>query len=551
MLFLSMKSKKSKVVFKSYTPQQISLLPYSYDELIPQEHLVRMLNNVIDKMNIDPLIAEYKGGGTSSYHPKMLLKVIVYGYCEKIYSSRRIAKALRENIHFMWLSGANRPDFRTINRFRSSRLKDTIDKVFASIVELLVEEGFVRLEDYFLDGTKIEANANKYSFVWKKSVEKNKAKLTEKIKDLINHIDQSNDKENKEYGNHDLPETGEGKKQEDLAEKLNQKVKEIDAALKENPKDKELKKTKKLIEKDYLPRLEKYETDLEIMGDRNSYSKTDKEATFMRMKEDHMLNGQLKAGYNVQMATEDRFILSYSIHQKPSDSTTLIPHLENAFENHLPKSPENINADAGYGSEQNYEYLKEKDITAYVKFQNFHFEQTRKFKKNIYRVENLKYDESSDSYVCPNNKRLNYKETITRKTDAGFITERRIYQSEGCDGCPLRTQCYEAKYDRKIEVSPRLNGHKQKARELLNSAKGKELRSRRCVDVEQTFGQIKHNMQFKRFLLKGIKKVSTEFGIIAIAHNIKKRWVAVIKNGSKMFFLSIDNFYKYELNFIG
>lgn len=542
--------RKNKVVFKTYTPQQISLLPYSYDELIPQEHLVRMLNNVIDKMNIDPLISEYKGGGTSSYHPKMLLKVIVYAYCEKIYSSRRIAKALRENIHFMWLSGANRPDFRTINRFRSSRLKDTIDKVFASIVELLVEEGFVRLEDYFLDGTKIEANANKYSFVWKKSVERNKAKLTEKIKELINHIDQSNDKENKEHGNNDLPETGEGKNQEGLSARLQQKVKEIDAALKENPKDNELKKTKKVIEKDYLPRLEKYEKDLEIMGNRNSYSKTDNEATFMRMKEDHMLNGQLKAGYNVQMATEDRFILSFSIHQKPSDSTTLIPHLENSFENHLPKLPQNINADAGYGSEQNYEYLKNKEITAYVKFQNFHYEQTKKFKKNIFRVENLAYDESTDSYVCPNNKRLNYKETVRRKTDTGFLTERRIYQSEDCDGCPLRTQCYEAKYDRKIEVSPRLNQHKQNARELLNSPKGKELRSRRCVDVEQTFGQIKHNMQFKRFLLRGIKKVNTEFGIIAIAHNIRKRWATLIKKSQETIFLLLENFYQCDIKYI-
>lgn len=541
---------KNKVVFKTYTPQQISLLPYSYDELIPQEHLVRMLNNVIDKMNIDPLISEYKGGGTSSYHPKMLLKVIVYAYCEKIYSSRRIAKALRENIHFMWLSGANRPDFRTINRFRSSRLKDTIDKVFASIVELLMEEGFVRLEDYFLDGTKIEANANKYSFVWKKSVERNKVKLTEKIKELINHIDQSNDKENKEHGKNDLPETGEGKNQEGLSERLHQKVKEIDAALKENPKDKELKKTKKVIEKDYLPRLEKYENDLQVMGNRNSYSKTDNEATFMRMKEDHMLNGQLKAGYNVQMATEDRFILSYSIHQKPSDSTTLIPHLENAFENHLPKLPQNINADAGYGSEQNYEYLKNKEITAYVKFQNFHYEQTKKFKKNIFRVENLTYNESTDSYVCPNNKRLNYKETVRRKTDTGFLTERRIYQSEGCDGCPLRTQCYEAKYDRKIEVSPRLNLHKQNARELLNSPKGKELRSRRCVDVEQTFGQIKHNMQFKRFLLRGIKKVNTEFGIIAIAHNIRKRWATFIKKSQETLFLLLENIYQCHIKYI-
>ena len=136
-------------------------LPMDVEIKIPEKHLVRTVNNAIEKMNINPLLEKYKGGGTSSYHPKMMLKVLVYAYCQRIYSSRQIAKALRENINFMWLSGNSQPDFRTINRFRSSVMKDIIDEVFASVLELLIEEGHVKLENYFLDGTKIEANANK------------------------------------------------------------------------------------------------------------------------------------------------------------------------------------------------------------------------------------------------------------------------------------------------------------------------------------------------------------------------------------------------------
>ena len=141
------------------------MLPTDIELHIPTQHLVRVVNDAIDKMNIEPLLRQYKGGGTSSYHPKMMLKVFVYAYTQKLYSSRQIAKALRENIHFMWLSGNNTPDFRTINRFRSSIMKEIIDEIFKNVLELLIEEDLVKLENYFLDGTKIEANANRYTYV--------------------------------------------------------------------------------------------------------------------------------------------------------------------------------------------------------------------------------------------------------------------------------------------------------------------------------------------------------------------------------------------------
>lgn len=184
------------------------LFPPNLHDMIPENHLVRLVNSLIDQMDIGSVIATYKGGGSSSYNPRMLLKVIVYAYTQKLYSSRQIAKALREHIHFMWLSGNNQPEYRTINRFRSSRLKVCIDQVFAEVIAFLVEKKLVKLENYFLDGTIVEANANKYSWVWKKSTKRYKENLQKKVAGLLVHIDEVAEKENTDYGDRDLEEMG-------------------------------------------------------------------------------------------------------------------------------------------------------------------------------------------------------------------------------------------------------------------------------------------------------------------------------------------------------
>jgi len=183
------KGKSNKLTFKTYNPNQAFLLPPSFDDLIPMGHLVRVVSQTIDQLNIDPLLKSYKGGGASIYHPKMMIKVLVYAYLNGIYSSRKIAKALREDINFMWLSGMNRPDFRTITLFRSSRLKPVIDKVFGSMVIFCQEQGYIKLENYFIDGTKIEADANRNSHVWAKNVKRYKGNTEEKIRQLLRHIE--------------------------------------------------------------------------------------------------------------------------------------------------------------------------------------------------------------------------------------------------------------------------------------------------------------------------------------------------------------------------
>lgn len=493
-------------------------LPLSFEDFIPQNHLVRVVNTVVDSLELKPLYDRYKEGGCPAYHPRMMLKVMIYSFTQKIYSSRQIAKALRENINFMWIAGGNKPDFRTINRFRLD-MKDIIEDVFYDIVRLLIKKGYINLQNYFLDGTKIEANANKYTFVWNKSVQKYDRKLDEKIRTHLREIDRIVAEENGIYLDEDLEELGENSRIS--AKQVEAVVESIDRKLAETPQDKVLKKKSREFKKDILPRKQKYEASLATFAGRNSYSKTDHDATFMRMKEDAMLNGQLKPGYNIQIGTENRYIVGFTIHPNPTDTKTLIPHLEH-IKKHLGRLPENIVADAGYGSEENYEYLAHENLGSYVKYNKFHWEKKKKNRENPYLAENLPYNPETDSFICRNGKQLIHVGKRKYVTEAGYETVRDYYRCEDCNGCPYAAECKSTEKARTIRVAHRLNELKKVANANLCSEKGLELRSKRVVEVEQVFGRIKGCWSFRRFYLRGADKVKIEWGLLAIAHNITK-----------------------------
>ena len=507
-------------IFKPYQQKQMMLLPPNLEELIPAGHLVRVVNEMIEQVDKRILEEQYKGGGTSAYDPVMLLKVIIYAYSQRTFSSRRIAKELRENVNYMWLSGMNRPDHRTINRFRGTIMKAVIDEVFYGIVEQLLDGGYVDLESYFVDGTKMEANANRYSFVWRKSTANYKQKLREKVKKLLEEIDEAEEAEEQHYGDDDLPEVGEGKEIDSA--KLREAAQKINERLRQKPDDKQLKKAQKALERDYIPRMEKYESYEAKFEERNSFSKTDEDATFMRMKEDHMGNGQLKAGYNIQLGTQNQFVLGYSLHRRAGDTSCLKDHLERLRE-WMGEYPEELVADAGYGSEENYRYMEDKGMAPYVKYSSFHYEQKRNYKKKKpYRSGNFPYHEAVDEYECPQGKRLRYRNTVLRKSNNGFLSERRIYECEDCTQCAVKADCTRARGNRQIEIGLELERLKHKARENLMAPRGLTLRSKRPIEVEAVFGRLKHNWGFRRFSLRGLEKVSTEWGLLCIAHNIAK-----------------------------
>lgn len=437
---------KSKVVFKDYNPKENLLFPPNLSELIDEKHPVKIVSNIIDGLDINSLIKTYKPGGTSCYHPKMLLKVLIYGYLSNIYSSRKMEQALKENIHFMWLSAMSRPDHNTLNRFRSERLKGEIKAIFTQIVLLLEKEGLVSLETTFVDGTKIEANANRYTFVWGRAVKKHKERIAEQLEELWNYAEGVAKDELQNTENIDFKEVD--------SEKVTQTIEKINEVLKDKKAASKIRQKLSYAKKNWAVNLEKYKQQQEVLQGRNSYSKTDTEATFMRMKEDHMRNGQLKPAYNLQISTNRQFILHYSIHPNPTDTKTLESHLQ-GFEENYHKVPKELVADAGYGSEENYNLLKSKKIKAYVKYNYF-----RKDQKS------------------------------------GQITTS--------------------------QSNPKLAKIREKAFRLLSTRKGIRLRKQRCHDVEPVFAELKHNKNFKRFMLRGKNKVEVEIGILAIAHNLKK-----------------------------
>lgn len=499
------------LVFKSLTSSQSVLFPENLGDRIPSNHPVRLVSEVVDGLDLSSIISNYKGGGTSSFHPRMMIKVLFYSYLSNVYSCRKIEKALQENIYFMWLSGNSTPDFRTINYFRGKRLKTQIHQLFSEVVKLLQELNFVSLDMQYIDGTKIESAANRYTFVWRKSTEKHKAKLEEKIKTILQEIDaqiKTDDKEVKQ----ELPQNID-------TELLKEKLAVLNKTLKQSPKA--IAKQIETLQNEHLPRLEKYEKQLEILDGRNSYSKTDTDATFMRLKDDHMQNGQLKPAYNAQISTEEQFITHYSIHQTAGDTTTLESHL-NGFENAYNKQSKDVIADAGYGSEENYEMMEAKEIDAYVKYNYFHKEQKRAIKTNPFLPNNLFYNQEHDFYVCPMGQRMEKIKEATRTSSNGYEANVIKYQAKRCEGCPLRGQCHKSKTNRVIEVNYRLQELKNKAKELLNSELGLAHRSKRPIEVEAVFGQLKSNNKFSRFTLRGIEKVNLEFGLMAMAHNLRK-----------------------------
>lgn len=505
--------------FRSYDPDQTLLFPQRIDRDIPKDDPVRILKSVIESLDLSGFKKLYHERGRSPYHPKMMLMVILYSYMNNVYSCRKIEKLLYRDIYYIWLSGYQKPDFATINRFRN-RVKNEIGHIFTLLVLILVEKGFVTLEVEYLDGTKIESKANKYTFVWRKSVERNREKLLEKIRVVLQQIneqmaqDKAADVDTLELTPQTLCEISKEFK-EALGSAPEAKTKEEKAAQRE--KNKMFKELERHGEK-----LAEYNSRLEQMEGRNSISKTDPSATFMRMKEDAMCNGQTKPGYNLQISSENQFITDFALFPNPTDTLTFIPFL-GSFPGRYGRFPKRVVADSGYGSEENYRFMDEAGIEGFVKYNRFHLEHRPRYKPDTFHPDSLYYNEEGDYYICPMGQRMSRTGTVQTRTEGGYISQSACYRAIRCKGCPLRCLCYKAKANqRTIRVNHRLNAYKRKACELLTSEEGIKERGRRCIEPEAVFGQMKSNMAYRRFRHMGKDKVVMDFTFFAIAFNIKK-----------------------------
>ena len=443
--------------------------------------------------------------------PSWLVKVVFYAYLQNVYSGRKMEQLLRRDVNFMWLSGMQTPDFNTINLFRKNRLADVVDDIFTQVVQMLVEGKFVSLDVQYIDGTKIEAAANKYTFVWKKATKTNQEKLDRRVKAVLAEAERELNME-----------LGVGPEEIMTSQEMSERADEILSKMDEQGiSDKRLRKAVSDVKKNQVAKMKEYEDKLEILGERNSYSKTDHDASFMRMKEDAMNNGQTKPGYNIQISTENQFITHYSTSWRAADWGTFIDHMESFVERYGRHSREVV-ADSGYGNEENYEYLDIKGIDGYVKYNMFHTELKRKTTKNPFLPEHLHYNEKEDYFVCPMGQHMTHIGDKRRVSELGYVSHTKLYQAQNCEGCPLRGLCFKGKGNRSIEVNVKSRMYRDKAKEMLTSERGLYHRSMRPIEPEAVFGQLKYDGGFKRFHYRGNKLVMAEFATLAIAHNIKK-----------------------------
>jgi len=412
----------------------------------------------------------------------------------------------------MWLSGCIKPDHNTISNFRSGKLKGKFKKIFNQVVFFLAEQGYLSLKDIYVDGTKIEANANRYTFVWSKSINTSRARIKKQLKELWSYVETVYAQEEQKPNEPD---------------KVSQTIDKINKALSGKKVDKKIKQKLNYAKNNWPNNIQKYNKQEAQLGNRNSMSKTDTDATFMRMKDDHMQNGQSKQAYNLQASSNNQFITNYTLAQTTADTTTLIDHTDDFIESY-DQTPDTLTADAGYGSEHNYTYLEDQNIEAFVKYSYLHKEQKDSKKPpNPFHPDQLYYNLQQDCYYCPIGQRMHHIGSYKKKTKTGFEQTIHRYQAQNCQGCPLRCLCHKAKYHRIIERNYNLIRLKAKAKEKLISQQGIAHRKQRCWDIEAIFGNIKHNMNFKRFILRGVDKVETEIGLIAMAHNLKKTTLAI------------------------
>lgn len=494
------------------------VLPLNYEVLIPEDDSIRLLSQILEGLNYTKLYQAYSSSGRKpAVEPKIMFKVLTYAYMNNIYSSRKIESACKRDINFMWLLEGNQaPDHSTIARFRKEYLCDAVEELFYQMVRYLHHIGEVNFENLFVDGTKIEANANRYTFVWKKVVNKNEAKMFVKVQSRIEEINRTYmtdftvTKEKLLSNLQTVLTYMEGKKQQEQLEFV-------------HGIGKRKTKLQKFMEElqEFYERQEKYDTHNRLFEGRNSYSKTDPDATFMHMKDDHMRNAQLKPAYNIQLGVEGEYVTGVGIFQDRSDSATLLPFLKD-MEIHLSVRYQNIIADSGYESEENYLDLEEKKQSYYIKPQAYEQWKKKSFAKDISKRENMFYDPGKDEYTCHHGKQLK-PVGITHKTSAtGYRSEITVYECEGCGDCPVKSKCTKAQGNRKLQVSKKFVAKRQISYENITSEKGILLRVNRSIQVEGAFGVLKNDYNFNRFLTRGKNSVKNEFILLCFGYNVNK-----------------------------
>ena len=500
-------------------------LPLNIEPSVPASDPVRLLSAFVEGMDLSDLYKTYDRIRKNQATPRQMLKIVLYAAMNRLYSSRDIESACRRDINFMYLlEGTPAPDHATIARFISLHFSECSKEILAGMSEALYAMGELSGKSIFIDGTKIESVANKYTFVWKKAVTKSQAKLLEKIERFTAECEDL-------YGirivYNDKIDIGTLKRLRKELMKIGDEEGIVFVKGAGHRKS-QLQKTVEELD-EYMRRLSDYKEKLETLGTRNSCSKTDPDATFMRMKEDAMRNGQLKPAYNIQHGVDSEYITWVDISAHPTDTRTLIPLLKD-MEKHLSFKYTEIVADAGYESEENYAFLEGNGQLSFIKPTNYEISKTRRYRKDISRAENMAYDKERDLYICHAGKELPVLYERNPKNESGYRRRITIYGCRDCGGCPYKSDCIHGnncntpmeERNKTIQVSKKMLEYRKKDLERITGEYGTLLRVNRSIQAEGSFADVKEDMNFRRYLYRGKKNALAQSIILAMGRNISK-----------------------------
>jgi len=463
-------------VFKEYRQDQNFLLPPSLDEFVPEDHEVRIISDVVDTLDSSLLLGQYEGGGAPAYHPAMMLKVIIYAYSLGIYSSRRIAQELKTDTAFMFLSGLQAPDFRTICLFRSQHA-GILPDLFVEVVRLCASVGMVGLGHIAFDGTKLKANAALRQSRDRDSLEKEIQCIKEQVRRMIETSTRIDENEEQTHPDGDGSE---------MAKELREKEYRL----------KRLNEARETLEREKLKRVNITDLESRLMQDSRRI---------------------IQPSYNGQIAVDEKeqIIVATDITRETTDHHELIKMVE-AVEQNLGTLPQEASADAGYSSYENLEYIQQRGLDAYIPDDFFVVLEKKGESEKRYHKSNFQYDEMRDVYICPEGQDLKRYQEMKRKGKPPFI----VYRGKFCKGCAVREECTKGPA-RRITRDGR-ESLVEAMREKLRSEEGREIYKKRLYTVEPVIGNMKWNRRRIMMSLRGLEKVRGEFSLMCLVHNVKK-----------------------------
>ncbi|MBM3301282.1 MAG: IS1182 family transposase, partial [Deltaproteobacteria bacterium] len=463
-------------VFREYSQCQGLLLPPSLEEFVPDDHEARIINEVVDAMNLSPLLVKYEGGGAPAYHPGMMLKVIIYAYSRDIYSSRSIAQELQTDTAFMFLSGLQSPDFRTICLFRTEHA-DVLPTLFVEVVRLCASLGMVGLGHIAFDGTKLKANASVKQTRDREGLEKEIERIKGQMRQMIESSSKIDELEDLMHPDGDGSE---------IATELRKKEYRL----------KKLQEAMEVLEREKLEKVNVTEPDSRLMKDSR---------------------GVIQPSHNGQIAVDDKdqVIVAADVSQNATDHAEFEPMVEQV-ERNLRALPDKGTADAGYSSYDNLEYAERKKLDMYMPDNFLEALDEKEEGEKRYHKSNFRYDEARDIYICPEGKELKRWTEQKREGKSPLI----VYRGQSCRECPVRERCTrgETRTVSRDGREPLLEAMRQK----LRSEEGKQIYKKRGYTVEPVFGEIKWDGRKPSMDLRGSVKVRGEFSLMCLVHNIKK-----------------------------